>query len=72
MHCQFGHHYYTEKENKSTRVCVQGTRKIGCKAHIVTREYTLYPDFSVNEDNLTTWNNEGGKTELIVESHCIW
>ena len=53
--CQFGQQYYKDKKQKSTRVCVQGTRKIGCKAHVVTREYILYPEFNVAEDNLSGW-----------------
>ena len=55
MDCQFGQHYYKEKKSKSTRVCVQGTRKMGCKAHIVIREHILYPEFNVPVENLTDW-----------------
>ena len=55
MDCQFGQHYYKEMKQKSTRVCVQGTRKMGCKAHIVIREYILYPEFNVPVENLTDW-----------------
>lgn len=66
MHCQFGNHYYKEKVQKSTKVCVQGTRKIGCNAHIVTREYILYPDFSVTESNLSTWKLRTVREEKLA------
>ena len=66
MHCQFGNHYYKEKVQKSTKVCVQGTRKIGCNAHIVTREYILYPDFSVTKSNLSTWKLRTVREEKLA------
>ena len=48
MHCQFGDHYFKKKERNSSRVCIQGTRQIGCQAHVEIREYILYPEYSVN------------------------
>ena len=48
MHCQFGDHYFKKKERNSSRVCIQGTRKTGCQAHVEIREYILYPKQSVN------------------------
>ena len=47
MDCQFGVQYKKERPCKnSTRL--QGTRKIGCKAHIVVRTISLYPDFEIS------------------------
>ena len=42
--CQHGKHYYKKRERKSTRLCLQSTRKIGCPAHMVVKEYHLYPN----------------------------
>ena len=39
-----------EKENKKKRLKLQGSRKIGCHAHIRTHAYTLYPDFQLSPD----------------------
>ena len=51
LDCQFGHHYYKEHQEKPdhSRVQLQGSRKIGCKAHIIVRTVTLYPDFKLLE-----------------------
>ena len=56
MHCQFGNHYFKKKERNSSRVCIQGTRQIGCQAHVEIREYILYPEYSVNvTKTLSAW-----------------
>ena len=44
--CQFGPHYFKKRPRKSDRLYIQGTRKLGCQAHIEVHEYKLYPDFS--------------------------
>ena len=64
MHCQFGDHYFKKKERNSSRVCIQGTRKIGSQAHVEIREYILYPEYSVNcTKTLSAW-----KTRTMCES----
>ena len=53
LDCQYGEHYWKEKkekENKKKRLKLQGSRKIGCHAHIRTHTYTLYPDFQLSPD----------------------
>ncbi len=45
LECQFGPHYYKEKPQKSTRLKLQGSRKIGCHAHIVVKKCTVYPEY---------------------------
>ena len=45
MDCQYGHQYYKQRVASNKRVRLQGTRKVGCTAHITQREYTLYPEF---------------------------
>ena len=47
LDCQFGHHYYKEKPQKSSRVQIQGSRKMGCLAHITIKKCTLYPEYSL-------------------------
>ena len=53
LDCQYGEHYWKEKkgkENQKKRLKLQGSRKIGCHAHIRTHTYTLYPDFQLSPD----------------------
>ena len=45
LDCHFGPHYYHERKPKSHRVCLQGTRKIGCNAHIIIKKCKLFPEF---------------------------
>ena len=54
LDCQFGKHYYKEHQGKSDRTRLQGTRKIGCQAHIVVRTITLYTDFQLSEVESST------------------
>ena len=41
---------HKRKEHISNRVYVQGTRKIGCRAHIEITEYIIYPQYKVSAD----------------------
>ena len=51
LDCQFGKHYFKQKESVgSGRVHFQGTRKIGCKAHIVVRSITVFSDYRLSQD----------------------
>ena len=68
MHCQFGDHYFKKKERKSSRVCIQGTRKIGCQAHVEIREYILYPEYSVNvTKKLSAWKRRTIRESKLEE-----
>ena len=42
MDCQYGPHYWKDKETKKKQLRLQRTRKIGCCAHIKIRYYTVY------------------------------
>lgn len=53
FHCQFGKHYYKEKKPTSDRVKLQGTRKIGCPAHLHVHTIQLFPEFSISVDDLS-------------------
>lgn len=62
LDCQFGSHYYKEKRNdRSKRTCLQGTRKIGCKAHITVHVITLYPDFCITKREISSVSCRGLK-----------
>ena len=57
LDCQFGPHYYKDRPQKSkSRVCLQGTRKIGCHAHIELKKCILYPEHELQEQ-------KGGRTQ---------
>ena len=45
LDCQFGPRYYKEMPPKSSRIRVQGSRKIGWQAHIVIKQCVLYTDY---------------------------
>ena len=55
---QYGTKYYKSKECSGSRVYLQGTRKIGCKAHIEMTEYILYPRYEVNTDQERVMSNK--------------
>ena len=62
LDCQFGSHYYKEKQSgQSSRVCLQGTRKIGCKAHIVVRSLVLFTDYCITDKEKNTLSARGLK-----------
>ncbi len=66
LDCQYGQHYFQKKECKHARLRLQGTRKIGCCAHIQTIKYTLYPDYQITKqekEGLSPW-----KLRLLCES----
>jgi len=48
MDCQFGSHYYKEKNTGKDRTCLQGTRKLGCTAQIEIFVITMFPDFQLS------------------------
>ncbi len=52
LDCQFGQHYFKQKQAKSNRKILQGTRKIGCRAHIEIHEYQVFPEYEVVTDGL--------------------
>ena len=50
--CQYGKHYYKEK-SLGKRLCLQGTRKIGCHAHIKVKEFNLYPNYKITSGTVS-------------------
>ena len=53
LDCQHGQHYFKKHECKSDRVCLQSTQKFGCPAHIVIKEFQVFPQFCDKVDRLT-------------------
>ena len=41
-----------QRERTTKRLCIQGTKKMGCPAHIIVKEYHLYPEYKITE---TEW-----------------
>ena len=52
LDCQHGVEYYKQRKRMGKCTRLQGTRKIGCNAHIVCRQYILYPDYGIPERHL--------------------
>ncbi len=50
QHCQFGHQYFKGRTSTSSRTRLQGTRKVGCPAHIHVHELILFPSFAVSNE----------------------
>ena len=63
LHCQYGEHYFKAHNCTSNRLKLQSTRKIGCKAHIEVKSFTLYPDYCI-ESELTSAVSEKQKRKL--------
>ena len=49
LDCQHGSEYYKQRKPMGKRTRLQSTRKIGCNAHIVCRQYILYPHYGIPE-----------------------
>ena len=47
LDCQHGDEYFKQRQPLNKRVRLQGSRKMGCKAHIILRQYILYPDYAI-------------------------
>ena len=46
--CQYGSKYFKGKESKHARLRLQGTRKIGCCAHIRITQFTLFTNYQIS------------------------
>ena len=68
MDCQYGHQYYKQRVASNKRVRLQGTRKVGCTAHITQREYTLYPEFNCVTKFIIARNNW---TRTLIFRICL-
>ena len=55
-----------QKQCQKKRLCLQGSRKIGCHAHIKIKGYTLYPEYALQSDSEA--HTEGATRKLKEES----
>ena len=74
LECQFGPHYCKEMPQKSTRVRLQGSLKIGCHAHIVIKQCTLYPQYKIYDEELKqfTMRTLREKKMNLLKGELFW
>ena len=44
LDCQFGQKYYKQKQKQGKKMWLQGTRKMGCMAHIEVKTFMLHTE----------------------------
>ncbi len=49
--CQFGNHYYKQKQQSSKQTHLQVTQKLGCTACVTVFSITLYPEFHIGKED---------------------
>ncbi len=47
LDCQYGGKYFKQQPVKGKHPSLQGTKKVGCRAHVEVKAFTLYPDFTL-------------------------
>ena len=50
LQCQYGPQYYKSKPKTGKQLRLQSTRKIGCPAHIVVKQYILFPQYALPDE----------------------
>ena len=58
LDCEYGLKYFKDKECKHARFRMQGTRKMGCCAHIRIVHYILFLDYQIKpkeKESLSKW-----------------
>lgn len=68
--CQFGQKYYKQKPKQGKKVWLQGTRKVGCMAHIEVKSFKLYPEYAIScgeKGGLSQWKLRCLKEEKVKE-----
>lgn len=71
MDCQHGNQYYKSRKSLNKRVRLQGSRKMGCKAHIVQRQYILYPEFAVSSSYESKRQERLAKEESLKQLRLL-
>ena len=73
MDCQYGPHYWKDKEPKKKQLRLQKTRKIGCHAHIKICYYTVYKEFQLQNVSVMTPRQLRDHKEAILKElrSCI-
>jgi len=68
MDYQFGEHYFKPRNRTSKQVCTKSTRKSGCRAQIVIKEYCLYTDFKINSEVSQLRKLKNSKSQEIAQA----
>ncbi len=68
LHCQFGDHYFKKKEPKNKQLRMQSTRKIGCLAKVKYKTITLYPEYAIQPETLSSLSEREKK---LVQSKLL-
>ena len=58
LDCQYGQQYYKQRPKQGKKMWLQGTRKIGCMAHVEIKTYVLYPQYAISKEEkegLSNW-----------------
>ena len=56
--CQFGVKYFKQRPVQGKRLWLQGSRKVGCAAHVEVKSFVLYPEYAVStaeKEGLSKW-----------------
>ena len=67
MDCQYGHHYFLKKQGKNKQVRLQDTKKIGCQAKIKIKSFTLYPEYSLPKQSLSSRQQKQLQEEVLEQ-----
>ena len=74
LDCQFGEKYYKQKKPLGKRLWLQGTRKLGCAAHIQIKSFVLYPEYAViPSETVSKWKLQclhQEKLSKLKENSC--
>lgn len=65
LDCQFGKQYYKDKPRKSSRMMIQGSRKLGCPAHIIIKVYETFPGYAISEREMRCSSAEKVKLKQV-------
>ena len=57
LDCQFGQKYYKQKPKQRKKMWLQGTRKMGCMAHIEVKIFTLYTEYAISQEKKRVFLN---------------
>ena len=70
MDCQFGNHYFKQKQSGSSgHVHFQGTRKISCKVHVVVRTITVFSGYQLSTDEACLGSRKMKKKKELQQLH---
>ena len=67
MDCQYGHHYFLKKQGKNKQLRLQDTKKIGCQAKIKSKSFTLYPEYSLPKQSLSSRQQKQLQEEILEQ-----